>query len=234
MHLRSTLPPLPSNMRDLPVDTRGYPIPFFVQWIDGVPEFRLANRGNLHRCVLLKLCWVCGKPLGNRLVAFTIGPMCAINRISSEPPQHPECAEFSARACPFLINPRMRRREDNLPEKQEPAGLMLEHNPGVTLVWITRRWNVVHELNGDLFEIGTPTKALWYKEGRAASRSEVEAAIDNGFPLLRQYAKSKKDLAELENQRIAAMKLLPKERKEMANVHDQMDIVLISTKGNRG
>jgi hypothetical protein len=45
MHqLRLTLPSLPSNMRDLPVDTRGYPIPFFVQGIDGAPEFRLANR----------------------------------------------------------------------------------------------------------------------------------------------------------------------------------------------
>jgi len=231
MHLRSTLPTLPSNMRDLPVDSRGYPIPFFVQWIDDAPEFRLANRGTLHRCVLLKLCWVCGKPLGNRLVAFTIGPMCAINRISSEPPQHPECAEFSARACPFLINPNMRRRDGNLPDKENPPGLMLEHNPGVTLVWITRRWEVLHEPNGYLFEIGAPTKALWYKEGRAASRSEVEAAIETGFPFLREHAKSKKDLKELETRRVEAMKLLPKVK--MANVRDQIDIVMICTKGNR-
>ena len=211
MFLRESLPSLPTTMRDLPVDSRGYPIPFFVEWIDGRPEFRLASCGKLHRCVLLKLCWVCGKPLGSRMVAFAIGPMCAINRVSAEPPQHPECAEYSVRACPFLINPKMRRRENDLPEKSDPGGLMLEHNPGVTLVWLTRRWKVVHEQNGYLFEIGSPIKTLWYKEGRPASRAEVVASIEHGLPILREYATSKKDQQELETKRVAARKLLPRE-----------------------
>jgi hypothetical protein len=211
--LRPNLPPLPHNMRDLPVDTRGYPVPFFVQWINGVPEFRLMNRGKMDRCVLLKLCWVCGKPLGNRLIAFTIGPMCAINRISSEPPQHPECAEFSAMACPFLPMPKMRRRTDGLPEgtKGDGAGIMIDRNPGVTLVWLTRRWTVLQEPNGYLFSVGAPIKTMWFAEGRRANRSEVLASIESGLPLLRELAVSPEEMAELETRRKAAMKLLPKE-----------------------
>lgn len=108
--------------------------------------------------------------------------MCAINRISSQPPLHPECADFSARSCPFLINSRMRRREDNLPDKQEPTGLMLEHNPGVTLVWLTRRFKVLHELNGYLFEIGTPTKTLWYKEVAVRCEKRLKPPSKPDFP----------------------------------------------------
>src|SRR6266702_1368914 len=107
--LRPNLPPVPRNMRELPIDQRGYPVPYFVQWINGVPDFRISNRGVVDPCVVCKLRWICGKPLGSRLLAFTIGAMCAINRISAEPPQHPECSEFAARACPFLSVPKMKR-----------------------------------------------------------------------------------------------------------------------------
>jgi len=209
--LRPNLPPLPHNMRDLPVDSRGYPVPFFVEWIDGVPEFRLMSRGKMLRAVLLKLCWICGKPLGNRLVAFTIGPMCAINRISSEPPQHPECAEFAVHSCPFMLMPKMRRREDGLPPKKDAPGIMEERNPGVMLVWLTRRWEVLDEPEGYLFEVGAPIRTLWYAEGRKALRSEVLASIESGLPLLRKHAVSKEDVAELETRLTAAMKLIPKE-----------------------
>jgi hypothetical protein len=198
-------------MRDLPIDKRGYPVPFFVEWINGAPEFRVASRGKLDRCVLLKLCWICGKPLGNRLVAFTIGPMCAINRISSEPPQHPECAEFAARACPFLTMPKMERRMDNLPAKLPPPGQMIERNPGVTLIWLTRRWELDHQPTGYLFHIGAPIKAMWYAEGRKAQRSEVLDSIRSGLPVLLSQIASKEDMAEMDKRYDAAMRLLPKE-----------------------
>ena len=37
------LPPMPSRIAALPVDERGYPVPWFVAWIDGKPEFRCAD-----------------------------------------------------------------------------------------------------------------------------------------------------------------------------------------------
>ena len=99
---RQDLPqPIPDRILRLPVE-RGYPVPFFVDRVDGHYDFRVADARKLKLCVMKKLCWICGEPLGRNLT-FAIGPMCAINRISAEPPSHRECAEWSARACPFLI-----------------------------------------------------------------------------------------------------------------------------------
>jgi len=211
--LRSDLPVLPPNMRDLPIDSRGYPVPFFVPSIDGSHDFRVADRQKLFRCMTEKLCWICGKSLGRRLIAFTIGPMCAVNRISSEPPQHPECAEFAARACPFLIVPAMKRRSTTMTHKAPAAGIMIERNPGVALIWMTRRWRVVHEHNGVLFQIGAPIKTLWFAEGRAATRSEALEALDSGLPILLKYAQQDgpEYRAELEDNYHRTMRLLPQD-----------------------
>src|SRR5258708_1131539 len=114
---------VPSRIAVLPKDQRGYHVPWFVAWIDGVPDFRVIGGGKLPHAVREKLCWVCGQPLGG-FMAFMIGPMCAVNRISSEPPSHRECAVYSARVCPFLSNPEMKRRETNLPPARvEAAGI---------------------------------------------------------------------------------------------------------------
>src|SRR4051794_7295681 len=99
-----------------------------------------------------KRCWVCGEPLG-AFKTFVIGPMCAINRTSAEPPSHRECAEFSARTCPFLTKPRMRRNEKALPEERTCLGFMIERNPGVTLLWITKKYTPFKAPGDVLFEI---------------------------------------------------------------------------------
>jgi hypothetical protein len=42
--LRKDLPDgMPESVGRLPVDHRGYPVPWFVAWIDGKPEFRCAD-----------------------------------------------------------------------------------------------------------------------------------------------------------------------------------------------
>src|SRR5580692_7475343 len=97
---------LPRRMTALPIDERGYPVPWFVDWIDGKPEFRAMDPRKFVRAIKEKLCWVCGQRLGVN-VCFVAGPMCGINRTSSEPPSHRECAVWSAQNCPFLNNPRM-------------------------------------------------------------------------------------------------------------------------------
>src|SRR5262245_54991717 len=113
--LRPDLPPLPSRIAGLPIDPeRGYPVPWFVAWHDGKPEFRTADGRKFRQAIRDRLCWVCGQPLGRHLV-FVIGPMCTVNRVTVEPPCHLDCAEFSVRACPFLSKPQMTRRENDLP-----------------------------------------------------------------------------------------------------------------------
>jgi hypothetical protein len=216
--LREGLPPLPEHMQSLPVDARGYPVPYFVAWIDGKPDFRVIAPGRIGECHNRKLCWLCGQPVG-RYLAFVIGPMCAINRVSSEPPSHRDCAEFAVRACPFLVLPKSKRRDANLPdETTEAAGIHLPRNPGVAMVWITRAYQPFRTADevgrpGVLFRIGDPVEVLWFAEGRTATRAEIMASIDSGFPRLQELADEQGAPAQraLREQYDRAMTLIPAE-----------------------
>lgn len=197
--LRPDLPEMPARIRALPVDpVRNIPVPWFTPWVNGKPEFWAMDGEKLHLAVACRLCWVCGEVLATEKV-FVIGPMCAVNRISAEPPSHRECAEFSARACPFLSRPHMTRRcADDLPHVK-PAGVMIERNPGVTVLWATGTYQVVRERRGVLFQIGAPLRVECYAEGRLATAAEVRESFDTGLPALAGIAEQQgpEALAEL-------------------------------------
>lgn len=196
--LREGLPELPQRMRALPVDARGYPVPFFVAWVDGKPDFRVMDGRKLAACIERKLCWLCGEPLG-KYKAFVLGPMCIVNRASAEPPSHTDCAKFAARACPFLTLPKAVRRDAGMPANtRDPGGIMLKRNPGVTAVWVTREFRVVRHGRGLLFRIGEPEQTFWYAEGRCASRDEVRASLEAGLPELYELACTESEAAVLE------------------------------------
>lgn len=205
------LPALPPRMARLPRNKAGYVVPWFVGWIDGVPDFRVIRVGGIHDALRFRSCWLCGQTLG-AYAAFVIGPMCAVNRVSPEPPSHRDCATYAAQACPFLATPNMRRRDSNLPEDAtEPDGIMIRRNPGVVLVWVTRNWRIRDDLS--LFHVGDPMETRWYAEGREATRDEVLASIDSGLPLLRAEAEEDPRpaaaLAELDRQHARALELVP-------------------------
>jgi hypothetical protein len=204
--LRPALPELPEQMRGLPIDHRGYPVPWFVAWLDedekrcpvgeGKPEFRVMDQAKIGEAIRLHRCWVCGGRLGSHK-AFTIGPMCVVNRVNAEPPSHRDCAIFSATACPFLSRPHARRREDNMPkETGELPGIAVMRNPGVACVYVTKDFTVSVLREGIMFNFAEPTEVLWYAQGREATRAEVEEAIDNGLPRLYQIAEENKDERE--------------------------------------
>jgi hypothetical protein len=206
---------IPPQMRKLPVSPEGYPTPWFVAWIDGKPDFRVIDTPKIGRAVKEKRCWLCGGPLGQYNKAFVIGPMCAINRVISEPPSHCECAEFSARACPFLSQPRMQRNEKDLPpDVNAAAGFAIKRNPGAICVWVTKTYRPFRAHAGDdgiLFQLGDPVETLWFANGREATRAEVLQSIDSGYPLLMELAEQQgaAAIAELERRRREAMPLLP-------------------------
>ena len=211
--LRTDLPPLTQRLAKLPIDERGYPVPFFVSWVDGKPEFRIADGRKMVRCVREKLCWTCGEKLG-KYMTFAIGPMCAINRISAEPPSHKDCCEWSVKGCPFLSKPKMKRREDDFmrqtAEENPPAGVMLERNPGVTLLWTTLSYKPIPDHNKKvLFSIGEPQSTSWWREGRAATRAEIMESIETGLPLLKEQCDCDEAFVALEKARLTTMKLLP-------------------------
>lgn len=185
--LREGLEPPTDRIAQLPVDERGYPVPYFVAWIDGKPDFRLTDPAKFADCMLHGNCWVCGTRLGAHL-AFPIGPMCAINRTTSEPPSHRNCAEWSIRNCPFLTRPNMVRREDEVTEanKANTAGIPLYRNPGVTCLWMTKFYAPFLAPNGVLFQVGDPEEVTWWREGRPATREEILESIHSGLPSLRE------------------------------------------------
>jgi hypothetical protein len=197
-------------MARLPVDDRGFPVPWFVAKINGEWDFRAIAPDKIIAAYRQRLCWLCGQPLGQYL-SFVIGPMCSVNRISSEPPSHLACAEYAVRACPFLSKPRMRRNEVDMPEGKT-SGLSLDHNPGATLIWVTKTYYPISDGHGGtLFQVGEPRELYWYAEGKMATREQIVAAFDKGLPLLREVAAKEGPEAtrELEAQIDTAMKLIP-------------------------
>lgn len=187
-----TLIDLPSRMAGLPRDERGYPVPKFVEWFDGKPDFRVVDSRHMIACVRSDLCWLCGNKLG-RYKAFVLGPMCAVNRINSEPPSHYECARFAVRNCPFLTKPMAKRNKRDLPDDHhEAAGLPIDRNPGCCAIWVTGTYKPFKPQaggSGVLFSVGPPDRVEFWAQGRPATRAEVEASLNGGLPLLEQTAR---------------------------------------------
>ncbi len=162
--MKTDMEALPARMRDLPVDPeRQLVVPWFVAWLDGKPEFRAMDGVKWIRAIREHLCWVCGERLGVWQI-FVMGPMCGITRTTPEPPCHQECARWSAR---------------HLPEAM-----------GVTLLWTTRRFEILEDGAGKpLIHIGDAESVEWWAEGRQSTREEVDHAVDTGMPFVAEMAK---------------------------------------------
>lgn len=175
-------------MKRLPIDDRGYPVPWFVAFIEGKPDFRVVRNINnvpaevvAHRT---SQCWICGRRLG-AYKAFLIGPMCAVNLTSGEPPCHLSCATFAAKACPFLGRPNAKRREANLPEDGVWKEGGLDRNPGVAMVWTTKSYEMHVQEGSAYFQMGQPDHVEFYHEGAPAPREKIIESIESGLPTLR-------------------------------------------------
>lgn len=182
---------MPARIASLPRDHRAFPIPYFVQWENDKPVFPAFDPVRFKRCVERQFCWVCGQPLG-RMMAFTIGPMCVINRVTAEPPSHTECAHYSVQVCPFLTTPQMRR----VPAHKihdggvtPPGGVMVPDNPGGAVVWVCRTYRLEHTDTGPIIRIGDPLGGVeWWFKGQRATSAEAAALFDDAARRLRRLA----------------------------------------------
>ena len=209
--LRPELGTLPSRLQHLPLDSRGYPVPWFVKWIDGEPDFRVMDGEKFGRAVKEKRCWVCGGPLG-RYMTFVSGPMCVLNRTSAEPPSHHDCAEWSARHCPFLSRPHMERREDEVINNSNHGTASITRNPGCTALVTTKKYVLFRAPEGSassgwLIDMGNFERVEWFAEGRSATSEEVAHSIETGMPLLKEQcdqesSQKRIDAAHAELQRL--------------------------------
>ncbi len=101
----------------------------------------------------------------------------------------------------------MHRRTRDLPDgAQEPDGIPLDRNPGVSLLWVTKSyWPLSDQMGGYLFRLGPPEQTLWFREGRPATRPEILESIEGGLVEVRQ-------IAEMEGP--AALRALDKSHRE--------------------
>jgi hypothetical protein len=191
------LPP-PYRMRNLPRDDRGFVVPWFVAWVDeagelaaigqGRPEFRAIRPNGTMVAHRAGICFLCGKHLSAKKT-FAIGCMCLVNRVSSEPPSHYDCAEYATTVCPFLTKPKMVRNTKDLPANvEDPGGVMIERNPGVTVLWTTRHYSVI-SAGKPLFKLGDPERLEFRCQGRPATLEEVAESVRTGLPILAHYAR---------------------------------------------
>ena len=177
--LRKNLPVLPLTMQHLPVSASGYPIPYFVAYIEGLPDFRVLDPDAMNSCVSENRCWVCGGKLG-KVKTFVSGPLIALNRTSAEPPMHHECAEFAVKACPFMLLPKAKRREANLPAEVHAdysPGVLIMENPGVFVLYDTLSFDVIRSPGGQFFAAGQPSKVSWYADGSPATLAQAKEAL---------------------------------------------------------
>jgi hypothetical protein len=179
----------PERIKSLPFDERTkHHVPWFVA---DAPEgrerdFRIIDHNKRVRAVNKSLCWICGQRLG-QFKAYVIGPMCLVNRITSEPPSHLECAQYAVMLCPFLSNPRMRRSPRPLPaESLQPVGEHIDRNPGVSVIFVTKQPpKILRVDDGFLFTLPERYESLeLWALGRPATEAEVQASIAAGMPLL--------------------------------------------------
>lgn len=211
--LRADLPPLPVSMRALPIDSRGYPVPWFVAYSQGIPDFRLVDAHKFKRAIDAKLCWICGNPLTCEYLSFIAGPMVIANRQAPEPPSHSDCALYATTVCPFLTTPEHARRPGADPAAELPGGTFA-HNPGVAVIWTTASYRTFDAGNGLIFELGEPSGVLWMCRGKPATRREAIDALRAGMPLLESIARDMggdDEADDIRRRYLAALVLLPNE-----------------------
>lgn len=185
---------MPRALRNRPVDDVGRPVPFFVQYVDGKPDFRIMSADSYRACMMMGLCWTCGERLKRGTGTFVVGPMCVLNGTSAEPPSHYACGHWSARACPFLNNPGKVRREGGLDQLDvaDVAGIMIARNPGVIALATSDRWRSFNVPNGVLYNF-IPKSVEWMSQGREATDDEVWWSVETGIRALIDMADEEGD-----------------------------------------
>lgn len=118
---------IPPRIAKLPVDGRGYPIPWNVLiGKDRMPIFT-ANDSIKHSIAFRNnLCPICGEGL-DPIRWFIGGPLSAFDPHGwyMDLPVHQECAEYALQVCPYLACRKYVHRVDIIDPENLPEGLLL-------------------------------------------------------------------------------------------------------------
>lgn len=174
--------PIPARMSHLPLDRRGYPIPWIVMRDrHGVAHFTINDHAKVRQCAKFGLCGICGKALGTHVpknplkgAYFVGGPACFYSTRGAflDPPMHRECAEYALRVCPYIANPSYGKSigVGALTGDATPAGIaVIEHDaspglgskPPLFILGLARRWTYMEHAPGQLLFKPTNPKRDW-------------------------------------------------------------------------
>jgi hypothetical protein len=114
----------------------------------------------------------------------------------------------------------MRRNEKDLPAGIGTAGISIDRNPGVTVLWTTLSYKLFSAGNGYLFRIGDPEHVEAY-----ATVEELAHSIITGYPILQATAKQDGPDAEdeLRSYYAKGLKALNLRPEEMFEIEKEME-----------
>ena len=174
---------IPARLAARPRDARGYPIPYAVlQPEGGPPDFRITDVNAWSQAVRLRLCALCGVPLGRHL-AFVGGPLTYQNRYFTDLPMHRDCAVYALKVCPFLAAPNYRYAESL---RTAPEGHVLAVSEAVRTVrpdyffmGMTLGYRLVRSGDGTLLVRADPWREVeWWRYGNVLAERPAAADAD--------------------------------------------------------
>lgn len=97
------VPRIPAALAHLPV-AAGLVVPWITPHAaDGRPTLGVIDADRQHSCLTERRCQVCAEPLGEVFVLLARTGDLSRRRVA-EPPMHPVCADYTARACPMVVS----------------------------------------------------------------------------------------------------------------------------------
>lgn len=96
--------PIPAYMKDLKMDSRGYPIPYIIFCdTNGVYHFKINDHKKTMECLDTRICAICGRGLGKDMW-LAGGPLAAFHPDGAyiDTPMHHECGQYALQVCPYL------------------------------------------------------------------------------------------------------------------------------------
>lgn len=190
--------PVPERMEHLPLDHRGYPVPFNVAHDkDGKPLFAVNNPEKEMKCLTELRCPICGGDLHdedpNVGMWFVGGPLSALVPGGSylALPGHEECTRYAMKVCPYMAAPRYGAPigMHQLPEGMkgyDPSTPGLAQRPAVHVRVHAFSYSVSGRQGpvGNLEFILTPIKPFidmdFWRHGEKISKREAQTLIRAG------------------------------------------------------
>lgn len=139
-------------------------IPYFAIIKDGIPDFRVVDEVKRHAAVYDRLCWICGNPMPQGLIAFIGGERSVQNRSFIDPASHVECAMYAAKVCPYLNGERRQYAKTPSRVEKDPAFEHMkveQHVPRRLAIYLTARYWIKPYQGSFLIEADKARQIIW-------------------------------------------------------------------------